>query len=1139
MSKFKLTLSLLAALLVGGLGGSLAVASSGERRCQVVLEGGGTVTVSVWGACSVGNVQGLVDRPVLSVADVTPPAPAEQPSAESTPSVPTPSHDDRAETPTTPAETTTAPRLPVERTDTLVPRDELEGVDGEDGKDEEGEESQDQDEDESVEGRPGSDEASPPPVPSPAFSFSIPGPIQVGIPNSSIDSFGIPPFLLAIYQAAGSEYGVPWSVLAAINEVETGYGRNLNVSSAGALGWMQFIPSSWATYGVDANGDGLKDPYNPVDAIFAAARYLRAAGAQEDLARAVFAYNHADWYVDLVLSRARQIDELPDDLVTALTGLAQGRFPVAGGGSYASGAASTARSLAIRSRDGAAVVAVNDGVITRVGRDPRLGRFVELRDIYGNLYTYGGLARIATTYPAPKPRAVSEAAVRAELKLPGAGPKPTAPASAGRQLRRPGPDGERTASSLPKPGSVDQLSLRAPVPGRPLGNGKPVAGYPSLDVYSREILDLRAQDVVLRQLRPGAQVISGTVLGRIEGRSGRARLSFGVRPAGEGSPAIDPKPVLDGWRKLQSVGGQAVASSALQRGPVPAAGGQVLLLGKDSLARRVLADPRVEIYDCGRRDIQAGQVDRRVLAAIEFLASSGLRPTITSLRCGHSYYTKSGGVSDHSSGNAVDIAAINGVPILGNQGPGSITEQAIRRLLALQGSMKPHQIISLMTFDQADNTISMSDHADHIHVGFEPPSAGGGGARGTVSVLGPDQWTRVTARMNEIYNPVEEAEAAPPAGRVPARVPRLKAPAAPQAAEVERMLEGGGAAGADEGTGGGDGEGDESGDQDGQDQASNRQSAGADDEPTLEVRPERVRKGEELTIEGRGWECPDGSPPDQVELELVSENDPLAAVELATVEVDDDGHFRKKLRLTGGLLPDDVDLPEPFVITATACNRTIRSETFRILEREGDDGDDSGDDGATDGNQRSSTSSSEGDADDDAEEGSLPSEESDGSFPDDSGGGGDEGDSTVLGASDASDDDDGDDDGDDDNDGKRNKDRDGDGGDGDDGDDDNDAGGGGGGGKDGKLGLPKAAPALASTPPALPSDTAAIPSIDGFGLGDVLFVILCLLGLALVAALAYAGRMLGLRDPAVDSQAPTQVLRPLDRRVVGPGGGPS
>ena len=106
------------------------------------------------------------------------------------------------------------------------------------------------------------------------------------MPNFFIDKFRIPPFLLPIYQAAGIEYGVRWEVLAAINEIETDYGRNLNVSSAGALGWMQFMPATWEAYGVDGNQDGLKDPYNPVDAIFAAARYLRAAGAEHGPARA-------------------------------------------------------------------------------------------------------------------------------------------------------------------------------------------------------------------------------------------------------------------------------------------------------------------------------------------------------------------------------------------------------------------------------------------------------------------------------------------------------------------------------------------------------------------------------------------------------------------------------------------------------------------------------------------------------------------------------------------------------------------------------------------------------------------------------------------------------------------------------------
>ena len=124
----------------------------------------------------------------------------------------------------------------------------------------------------------------PPRSSNPGFIDALPGPsTATGVPNFIIRKFRVPPFLLSIYQAAGIEYGVRWEVLAAINEIETDYGRNLNVSSAGALGWMQFMPATWKMYGTDANKDGRKDPYNPVDAIFAAARYLKAAGYEHDV----------------------------------------------------------------------------------------------------------------------------------------------------------------------------------------------------------------------------------------------------------------------------------------------------------------------------------------------------------------------------------------------------------------------------------------------------------------------------------------------------------------------------------------------------------------------------------------------------------------------------------------------------------------------------------------------------------------------------------------------------------------------------------------------------------------------------------------------------------------------------------------
>jgi murein DD-endopeptidase MepM/ murein hydrolase activator NlpD len=111
--------------------------------------------------------------------------------------------------------------------------------------------------------------------------------------------------LQGYWQRAGATYGVPWQVLAAINKVESDFGRNMGPSSAGAIGWMQFMPSTWERWGMDADGDGIADPWNPQDAIFAAARYLAAAGGRTDVSRAIFAYNHAQWYVDEILGLAR------------------------------------------------------------------------------------------------------------------------------------------------------------------------------------------------------------------------------------------------------------------------------------------------------------------------------------------------------------------------------------------------------------------------------------------------------------------------------------------------------------------------------------------------------------------------------------------------------------------------------------------------------------------------------------------------------------------------------------------------------------------------------------------------------------------------------------------------------------------
>ncbi len=313
------------------------------------------------------------------------------------------------------------------------------------------------------------------------------------LPSFSVDGFPIPPFLLPVYQAAAAQYGVPWQILASINEIETNFGSNAGVSSAGAMGWMQFIRSSWARWGTDSDADGRRDPRNPIDAIFAAARYLRDAGAATDLPKAIFAYNHADWYVNRVVERAREFAGLDKMLVAALT----------------------------------------------------------------------------------------KRALREDTRL-----------------------------------------YRA--------HGNPFAGH-------------------------GARQPSA---------------------------------------------------------------GQALLLTKHQLTRIVLHSDDIDVYPSGRDDIANGRIDRRVLATLVFLARSGLRPSVSSLSTGHSLRTTSGNISAHSYGHAVDISAINGVPIMGHQGADSITAKTLDKLVQLQGYLGPNQIISLMTVDGHDNTLSMGDHDDHIHVGF-------------------------------------------------------------------------------------------------------------------------------------------------------------------------------------------------------------------------------------------------------------------------------------------------------------------------------------------------------------------------------------------------------------------------------------
>ncbi len=372
------------------------------------------------------------------------------------------------------------------------------------------------------------------------------------MPSFFIESFRIPPFLLPIYQAAGTAYGIPWQVLAAINEVETDYGRDLSVSSAGAEGWMQFLPPEWAQYGVDANGDGFKDPYNPADAIFAAARYLRAAGGSTNIKAAVYSYNHSQSYVELgdaARAAARRHaaaaargdhrahrSALPGARRRRTSATASRAAPASG-----PGPAQTLVGTTIYSQAGAPVIAVQDGKIVQIGDSPSLGRFVSLRDAYGNTYTYAQLGEVAPLYPVlvPHDHTRGERADRTAGRGGRTGSERSGHgggAAAFADVRR----RHRVGARAGRRGGTGIGTRHAASAARPgAAAGPPPAPKPADARVFREGPD----DVYLHPLRAGVEVIAGTVLGHLgerRERRGRGGPHMLFRdPPGRGAGAAD------------------------------------------------------------------------------------------------------------------------------------------------------------------------------------------------------------------------------------------------------------------------------------------------------------------------------------------------------------------------------------------------------------------------------------------------------------------------------------------------------------------------------------------------------------------------------------------------------------------------
>jgi hypothetical protein len=137
---------------------------------------------------------------------------------------------------------------------------------------------------------------------------------------------------------------------------------------------------------------------------------------------------------------------------------------------------------------------------------------------------------------------------------------------------------------------------------------------------------------------------------------------------------------------------------------------------KDRIARKILKAEGIFIYAGGREDIVRGRIDVRILTLIGYLAERHGGVTVSSLFSGHRMFSRPGVVSAHMYGHAIDIAAVGGTPILGNQQPGGLTEAAVRSVLLLPSELQPRQVISLLGL--GGPSFPMRDHGDHIHVGY-------------------------------------------------------------------------------------------------------------------------------------------------------------------------------------------------------------------------------------------------------------------------------------------------------------------------------------------------------------------------------------------------------------------------------------
>lgn len=421
---------------------------------------------------------------------------------------------------------------------------------------------------------------------------------------------GPPRNLIPIYIEASNAYGLgdrgP-QILAAINKIETDFGRLNEVTSyAGAIGWMQFMPATWETYATDGDGDGTSDPYNPTDAIHAAARYLQAAGAPDDWYDAIWAYNHADWYVQDVEETAACYGnlvaqaEVDEDL----------KFFVC--------KADMSRSLEV------------PGYYMRAF-ETAASRY-ELGQ--NGVWTLAAVARLESDY--------------------------------GRGM---------TARQMKDTGAMGM--------SREEWNTYGVDGNDDGYVQRDEPWDAISTFARMLWSKPNIEA----------GLFAHNHASWYVEAA---------------MQEAKRVKGECQVVDITWDIAIPAPIGAATEINWDNL---------VILNSAAQNDIASGQIDQRVINLLALLTQK-YSLSISSLKSDHSLLTASGNISNHASGRAMDIAAVNGVSCTDQSVSSPCTEVGVY-LASLPEGVKPDELIYGWDLDGTTGAaFAMSDHTDHIHAGF-------------------------------------------------------------------------------------------------------------------------------------------------------------------------------------------------------------------------------------------------------------------------------------------------------------------------------------------------------------------------------------------------------------------------------------